>query len=73
MFTTSPTDPTKVLIEAVEGQGENLVSGSKSATQYTPSIYKFDIKGDSLVSTKQLEELYNISKRVKEVFRVLLQ
>lgn len=68
MFTTSPTDPTKVLIEAVEGQGENLVSGAKSATQYAPSIYKFDIKGDSLVSTKQLEELYNISKRIKEVF-----
>ena len=70
IFTISPINPTKMLIEAVEGQGENLVGGTKSATQYSPSIYSFNIKGDQLLSTEKLKELYDTAKKIKKEFGV---
>ncbi len=68
IFSVSPINPTKMLIEAVEGQGENLVGGLKSATQYSPSIYSFNIKGDKTLSTEKLKELYDNAQRIRKAF-----
>ena len=68
MFTTDPLHVDKVLIEAVEGQGENLVSGKVSARQYLISKFGFDVEGDDLLNKENLEKLYEVSSKIKKDF-----
>ncbi|MCR4879864.1 MAG: hypothetical protein K5906_02790 [Bacilli bacterium] len=69
IFTAAPTNGSNILIEAVNGQGENLVSGVKSANQYEISRKYFKANEDDLLSLKEIKELYDTAKHIREVFR----
>ncbi|MCR5506144.1 MAG: hypothetical protein K6F07_04030 [Bacilli bacterium] len=69
IFTASPTNGSNILIEAVKGQGENLVSGMKNAHQYEISRKHFVNKEDDLLSSEEVKDLYDTAKKIRETFK----
>ncbi|MCR4562551.1 MAG: hypothetical protein K5694_05060, partial [Bacilli bacterium] len=68
-FTASPRNGSHILIEGVKGQGENLVSGVKSAHQYEISRKHFVYNGDNLLSEAQVHEIYQTALKIREIFK----
>ena len=69
LFTASPNNGSHILIEAVKGQGENLVSGKVSANRYEISRKNYIDKSDDLLNKEELKELYDIAKKIREVYK----
>ncbi len=67
-FTAAPNNGSAILIEAVNGQGENLVSGQVSAHRYEISRKNYRPCGDELLSETELRLLYETGKRIRTVF-----
>ncbi len=68
LFTASPTNGSAILIEAVKGQGENLVSGQVSAHRYEISRKCFRPMADDILSEEEVEKLYAAGKKIREDF-----
>ncbi len=70
IFSKDPSDASRVLIEAVEGVGENLVSGRVSAQEYSISLESFDYesKEGDIVSLDALKEMYEVCLKVRDLF-----
>lgn len=68
LFTASPTAGHCMLIEAVRGQGENLVSGQVSAHRYEISRKFYKPCGDDLLSEEEVRELYQTGKKIRACF-----
>lgn len=68
LFTASPANGSAILIEAVKGQGENLVSGQVSARQYEISRKNYRPCGDDLLSEEEVRLLYDTGKRIRQEF-----
>ena len=68
LFTASPDNGSAILIEAVSGQGENLVSGRVSAHRYQISRKDYRPVSDELLSETQVKLLYDTGKRIRESF-----
>lgn len=68
MFTASPTNGACILIEAVRGQGENLVSGQVIAHRYEISRKNFIPCDDDLLSAQEVKMLYETGKQIRSVF-----
>lgn len=68
LFTASPTAGHCMLIEAVLGQGENLVSGQVSAHRYEISRKCYKPCGDDLLSEEEVRELYQTGKKIRACF-----
>lgn len=68
LFTASPTNGSAILIEAVEGQGENLVSGQVSARRYEISRKNYRPCGDNLLSETEVRQLYEMGKKVRACY-----
>lgn len=68
MFTAGPSNGSAILIEAVKGLGENLVSGRKSARRYEISRKNYRPCGDSLLSESDVRQLYDLGKQIRESF-----
>lgn len=68
LFTAGPNNGSAILIEAVEGQGENLVSGQVSARRYEISRKCYRPCGDDLLNEDEIRELYETGKKVRAVF-----
>lgn len=68
LFTASPTAGACILIEAVRGQGENLVSGQTTAHRYEISRKNFIPCDDDLLSAQEVKMLYETGKRIRSVF-----
>ena len=68
LFTADPNKGSDILIEAVEGQGENLVSGQVSAHRYQISRKCYRACADDLLSGEEVRLLYETGKRIRAVF-----
>lgn len=68
LFTASPDNGSAILIEAVSGQGENLVSGQVSAHRYEISRKCYRPCSDDLLSESEVRLLYETGKRIRTVF-----
>ena len=68
LFTASPTAGHCLLIEAVQGQGENLVSGKVSARRYEISRKYYRPCGDDLLSEEEVRQLYETGKKIRRCF-----
>ncbi len=68
LFTADPGKGSHILIEAVKGQGENLVSGQVSARRYQISRKCYRPCADDLLSEDQVKLLYETGKKVRAVF-----
>ena len=68
LFTASPNNGSAILIEAVEGQGENLVSGQVSAHQYEISRKYYRSCSDELLNESELKLLYETGKKIRTTF-----
>lgn len=68
LFTQDPMAADMMLIEAVSGQGENLVSGKVESNRYQISRYKFNSLGDELLSKEKLENIYNVGSEIRSSF-----
>ena len=68
LFTASPEKGHMLLIEAVEGQGENLVSGQVSAHRYEISRKCYRPCADDLLSEDEVWQLYETGKKVRACF-----
>ncbi len=68
LFTADPNKGSHILIEAVEGQGENLVSGQVSARRYQISRKCYRPCADELLSEEEVRQLYEAGKKIREVF-----
>ena len=68
LFTASPTNGSAILIEAVKGQGENLVSGQVSAHQYEISRKNYIPKSDDVLDENEVKQLYDLGRRVRKTF-----
>ena len=68
LFTASPTNGLALLIEAVEGQGENLVSGKASAHRYEISRKNYRPCGDDLLDESEVKLLYETGKKIRTAF-----
>ena len=68
LFTASPNKGSDILIEAVEGQGENLVSGQVSAHQYEISRKYYRSCSDELLNESELKLLYETAKKIRTDF-----
>ena len=68
LFTADPNKGSDILIEAVEGQGENLVSGQVSARRYQISRKCFRPCGDDLLSGEEVKLLYETGKKIRTAF-----
>lgn len=68
LFTADPGKGSDLLIEAVPGQGENLVSGQVSAHRYRISRKCYRPCGDELLSETEVRQLYDLGKKVRETF-----
>ncbi len=68
-FTKHPSQPDGLLIEAVAGAGEQLVSGKTAAQQYTVGAGKtITLPKDSLLSEAELKQIEEDSKRAEALF-----
>ena len=68
LFTAGPNNGSAILIEAVKGQGENLVSGQVSARRYEISRKCYRPCGDDLLSEAEIKLLYDTAKKLRAVF-----
>lgn len=68
LFTASPNKGSDILIEAVEGQGENLVSGQVTAHQYEISRKYYRSCSDDLLDERRIKLLYEIGKQIRTTF-----
>ena len=68
LFTASPNKGSDILIEAVKGQGENLVSGQVSAHQYEISRKYYRSLSDDLLSESDIQRLYEAGKQIRTTF-----
>ncbi|MCR4964314.1 MAG: hypothetical protein K6A41_01505 [Bacteroidales bacterium] len=68
LFTAGPNNGSAILIEAVDGQGENLVSGQVTAHRYEISRKCYRPCGDELLEENEIRQLYEIGKKVRTVF-----
>ena len=68
LFTAAPDNGSAILIEAVEGQGENLVSGQVSARRYEISRKYYRPCGDDLLTENEVRKLYELGKKVRDTF-----
>ena len=68
LFTASPNNGSALLIEAVEGQGENLVSGKVSAHRYEISRKNYRPCGDDLLDESEVRQLFETGKKVRAAF-----
>jgi pyruvate,water dikinase len=68
LFTASPTNGACILIEAVRGQGENLVSGQVTANRYEISRKNYIPCDDDLLSAQEVKMLYETGKQIRSVF-----
>ncbi len=68
LFTAAPDNGAAVLIEAVQGQGENLVSGHVTAHRYEISRKYYTPCGDELLAERDIERLYATALKVRSVF-----
>ena len=68
LFTADPNNGSNILIEAVCGQGENLVSGQVSAHRYSISRKNYRPCSDDMLSTEQVRLLYDTAKQIRTAF-----
>nr|MBR6145865.1 hypothetical protein [Paludibacteraceae bacterium] len=68
LFTASPTNGSALLIEAVSGQGENLVSGQVTAHRYEISRKNYRPCADDLLDENEIRRLYDIGKQIRTTF-----
>ena len=68
MFTASPNNGSAILIEAVEGQGENLVSGQVAAHRYEISRKCYRSCSDGLLNESEIKQLYETGKKIRTAF-----
>ena len=68
MFTASPNNGSAILIEAVKGQGENLVSGQVAAHRYEISRKCYRPCGDDLLDENEIKQLYETGKKIRTAF-----
>ena len=68
LFTAGPNNGSAVLIEAVQGQGENLVSGQVSAHRYEISRKNYLPCGDDLLAENEVRLLYETAKKIRSTF-----
>lgn len=67
-FTAAPDNGAAILIEAVEGQGEGLVSGQKSAHRYEISRKNYIPCSDELLTESEVKQLYETAKAIRATF-----
>ena len=68
LFTANPNNGCCILIEAVSGQGENLVSGKVAAHCYELSRKCYRPCGDELLSDDEVKLLYETGKSLRKTF-----
>ena len=68
MFTASPNKGSDILIEAVDGQGENLVSGQVTAHRYEISRKCYRPCPDDLLDESEIRRLYDAGKQIRAAF-----
>lgn len=68
LFTASPNNGSAILIEAVEGQGENLVSGQVAAHRYEISRKNYRSCPDDLLNESEIKQLYETGKKIRTTF-----
>lgn len=68
LFTANPNNGCCILIEAVSGQGENLVSGKVTAHRYEISRKCYRPCSDDLLSEKEVKILYETGKALRKTF-----
>ena len=68
LFTASPNNGSAILIEAVKGQGENLVSGQVAAHQYEISRKNYRSCPDDLLNESEIKQLYETGKKIRTTF-----
>ncbi len=68
MFTANPNNGSAILIEAVEGQGENLVSGQVTAHRYEISRKYYRSCSDDLLDESEIKLLYEAGKKIRTAF-----
>ena len=68
MFTASPNKGSDILIEAVEGQGENLVSGQVTARRYEIPRKCYRPCADDLLNEDEIKRLYDAGKQIRTTF-----
>ena len=68
MFTASPNNGSAILMEAVEGQGENLVSGQVAAHRYEISRKCYRSCSDDLLNEDEIKQLYETGKKIRTTF-----
>ncbi len=68
LFTAGPNNGSAILIEAVSGQGENLVSGQVTARRYEISRKYYRPCGDDLLNEDEIKRLYETGKKIRTVF-----
>ena len=68
LFTAGPNNGSAILIEAVKGQGENLVSGQVSAHRYEISRKYYRPCEDDLLNGAEIKLLYETAKKIRTVF-----
>lgn len=68
MFTASPNKGSDILIEAVDGQGENLVSGQVTAHRYEISRKCYRPCADDLLDEGEIRRLYDAGKQIRTTF-----
>ena len=68
LFTAGPNNGSAILIEAVDGQGENLVSGQVTARRYEISRKCYRPCADDLLNESEIKRLYEIGKQIRSTF-----
>ena len=68
LFTAGPNNGSAILIEAVNGQGENLVSGQVTAHRYEISRKYYRPCSDDLLNEDEIKRLYETGKKIRTVF-----
>lgn len=68
LFTAGPNNGSAILIEAVSGQGENLVSGQVTAHRYEISRKYYRLCSDDLLNEDEIKRLYETGKKIRTVF-----
>jgi len=68
LFTAGPNNGSAILIEAVSGQGENLVSGQVTAHRYEISRKYYRPCSDDLLNENEIKRLYETGKKIRTVF-----
>ena len=68
LFTAAPDNGSAILIEAVPGQGENLVSGRAAAHRYHISRKYYRPCADELLTEEEIKLLYETGKQIRATF-----